>query len=647
MSRGLRSHGLGAVLVTLLLSASSAPPEVPVADAAQRGDVEAVRVLLRQGADVNAAQGDGMTALHWAAEQGRVDLIEVLVYAGAHVEATTRLGDYRPLHLASRAGHVGAVQALLDGGAEAGARTATGVTALHYAAGAGRHESVAALLAAGVGVDEPAGDNDLTPLMWATAANRLEAVRTLVEAGADLSLTSRVIEIPALAAEDRPARQRRQALVAARRAVEEGVSEPAQEPAPRGGPPAPRQQEEEEPAAEAPAEEQAEEAPAEEAVEEPVASEEAVEEAAEAPVEEPEAEEPAEEVEEESAEDEDSEEAPAEEERPLSYDDLVGREGGFAALHFAARAGFAQVAEVLLDAGADVNQGTAGDGTSPLLMSLINGNFDLGMELLARGADPNQVAEDGAAPLFTVLNRRWGPKAAYPQPQMFTQQRTDYLELLTALLEAGADVNHRTGRHVWYTSFNFDMLGVQFAGATAFWRAAYATDVEAMRLLVAWGADPNIPTRKVPTRRFVFRPEDEPEEDPSGLPEVPVGGPAVYPIHAASGVGYGEGFAANQHSHAPDGWIPAVRYLVEELGADVNARDLNGYSAVHHAAARGDNELIQYLVEQGADVTTVSRGGETTVDMANGPRQRVQPFPQTIALLESLGAKNNHNCQSC
>ena len=137
------------------------------------------------------------------------------------------------------------------------------------------------------------------------------------------------------------------------------------------------------------------------------------------------------------------------------------------------------------------------------------------------------------------------------------------------------------------------------------------------------------------------------QEDQSGLPPVPTGGPGVYPIHAASGVGYGEGFAANQHAHAPDSWVAAVRYLVEEHGADVNARDLNGYSPVHHAASRGDNELIEYLVTRGADVTVVSRRGETTVDMANGPRQRVQPFPETISLLESLGAINNDNCQSC
>jgi ankyrin repeat protein len=279
-------------------------------------------------------------------------------------------------------------------------------------------------------------------------------------------------------------------------------------------------------------------------------------------------------------------------------------------------------------------------------MATINGNFDLAMDFLEAGADPNLVAEDGAAPLFTVLNRRWGPKAAYPQPSAFKQQHTDYLDLLSALIDAGADVNHRTERHIWYTSFNFDMLGVSFAGATAFWRAAYATDVEAMELLVAAGADPSISTRKEPQRRF-RRPGQEEDEDKSGLPEVPLGGPAVYPIHAASGVGYGEGFAANSHSHAPDSWVDAVRYLVEEHGADVNARDLNGYSAVHHAAARGDNELIEYLVSQGADVMVVSRRGETTVDMANGPRQRVQPFPETIALLEGLGAINNHNCQSC
>jgi ankyrin repeat protein len=119
------------------------------------------------------------------------------------------------------------------------------------------------------------------------------------------------------------------------------------------------------------------------------------------------------------------------------------------------------------------------------------------------------------------------------------------------------------------------------------------------------------------------------------------------PIHAASGVGYGLGFAGNTHRHVPDGWVPAVKFLVEELGADVNVRDHNGYTPLHHAASRGDVDLITYLVSKGADVKAVARTGQTTVDLANGPVQRVQPYPEAIALLERLGARNNHRCVSC
>jgi ankyrin repeat protein len=93
--------------------------------------------------------------------------------------------------------------------------------------------------------------------------------------------------------------------------------------------------------------------------------------------------------------------------------------------------------------------------------------------------------------------------------------------------------------------------------------------------------------------------------------------------------------------------MPAMKYLVEELKADVNQRDQNGMTPLHHAASRGDNEMILYLVSKGADVKAVSRRGQTVVDLANGPVQRLRPFPETIALLEKLGAKNSHRCVSC
>jgi len=138
-----------------------------------------------------------------------------------------------------------------------------------------------------------------------------------------------------------------------------------------------------------------------------------------------------------------------------------------------------------------------------------------------------------------------------------------------------------------------------------------------------------------------------PTLDPSGMPPVPGAGPGIYAIHAAAGVEYGEGFIGNAHRHAPNGWMPSIKYLVEELGFDVNMRDDGGYTPLHHAAARGDNEMIKYLVSKGADPKAVNREGQTTVDMANGPVQRTQPFPETIKLLEGMGAINNHKCVSC
>src|SRR6186997_3387104 len=99
--------------LVLALSIGINAAESPVADAASRGDRDAVKALLKQAADVNAAQGDGMTALHWAAMNGDLELAQMLIFAGANVRATTRLGTYTPLYLAAKGGHAGVVAALL------------------------------------------------------------------------------------------------------------------------------------------------------------------------------------------------------------------------------------------------------------------------------------------------------------------------------------------------------------------------------------------------------------------------------------------------------------------------------------------------------------------------------------------------------
>src|ERR1044071_3354105 len=129
-------------LPLLIAAAIAAIPNGPttdtrVADAAMRGDTAAVRSLVRQRVDVNVAQGDGMTALHWAASQGNAGEIRLLLGAGARVEATNRNGAYTPIHLASKNGNAAAVRALIAGKANASAMTATGAFPIHFAAGIG------------------------------------------------------------------------------------------------------------------------------------------------------------------------------------------------------------------------------------------------------------------------------------------------------------------------------------------------------------------------------------------------------------------------------------------------------------------------------------------------------------------------------
>ncbi len=615
------SGGFLAAAVLLFSAARLAPSESAIADAVMRGDSAGVRLLLRQGADVNASQADGMTALHWAATRGEADMARMLVSAGARVEALTRNGNYTPLHLAARAGRAAAVKVLLRGGADVKAVTSTGgAAALHFAASNGDAETVMALLDNGAAVDVRESAWSQTPLMWAASANRVSALELLIKRGADIEAVSRIEDIPARERADRTMLTTRARRVAAMKAADQAPL-PVAGAAPMAGRGA-------QAPAIAPSGAAAAASPAAQAdtARRPTA-------AGQPPV------------------GDSARPNTGFNSRGPSYGELIGNKGGLTPMLFAVRDGSLAAVEALLKAGARINHVSDGDHTSPLLMATINGRFDMASMLLTTGADPKLASEANATPLYATINIQWAAKSLYPQPTAQLQQQTTYLQLMEALIKAGADVNVRLTKHLWYMSYNFDLLGVNTTGATPFWRAAYGTDVDAMKLLVKYGADPNIPTLK-PVGRLPGddAPADEgggADKDPSGVPPIPTGGPGVYPIHAAAGVGYGEGFAANSHRHAPDGWLPSMKYLIEELHADVNLRDHNGYNPIHHAAARGDNDLITYLASRGGDIMALSRRGQTTADMANGPVQRVPPFLETVDLLVKMGAKNSNKCKAC
>jgi hypothetical protein len=436
--------------------AAGAAAASDLADAAMAADAAEVRRLLEAGADADAPQTDGTTALHWAARWDDHEAAALLVRAGASLDAANHAGS-TPMQLAAINGSAAMIERLLDAGVDPDAALSPDRdTALMMAARTGRPDAISVLLARGADVNRAESWGGTTALMWAVAEHHPEAVELLVAHGADVDARSRIYPVADAAGSEGP--------------------EPADA-------------------------------------------------------------------------DPDAE--------PVGYSN-----GGFTPLLFAAREGELASARLLVAGGADVDA-VASDGKDPLGLAIYNGNYELASFLLDSGSRVDHPDAEGFTPLFWAVDRRnmeWNPGF----PWTVT---ADPLPLIRKLLDAGADPNRMVDKTPRSRRNFGGSPRIKFA--TTFMRAAYSADLELVRLLLEYGADPTIRSSDNET-----------------------------PLLAAAGHGWIDGYS--QGKSFPER-LEVIRLLVE-LGADVNWADDAGITPLMVAANMGDVDIIQYLVDQGADL---------------------------------------------
>ena len=473
------------VLVLGVAGAGVAAAEATLADAAEHGDRALIRTLLDTGANVNAAQVDGVTALHWAVYHDDAETAELLVRAGADVNAANHYG-VPPLSLAATNASAPIVTLLLEAGANANAALRGGETVLMTAARTGSLGAVQALLAKGA--DPNAREQHAqTALMWAAAEGHAAVVDALLEAGADMH---------------------------------------------------------------------------------------------------------------------------------------AKLESGFTPIFFAAREGHIAVVRTLLEAGVDVNEplqrveeGPARGGNvasyrpvdkgmSLLLLAVRNGHFELAIDLVKAGADPNDQ-RTGFTPLHTMSWVRKPDKSDTGDPAPIGSGNLTSLEFVRELVELGADVNMRLAEGAPRQPNSASRLNS--AGATPFLLAADRADVALMRMLLELGADPFIPNLDNSTA-----------------------------LMAAAGLGTTA--PVEEAGTEPEALIATE--LLLDLGADVNAVNDQGDTAMHGAAAGGFPTVVQLLADSGADIQIWSKKnqrGRTPLFIAEGYRDGVfRRSPPTIEALVRL-----------
>src|SRR5438876_6714484 len=486
-----------------------------VADAVMKGDKAAVRALIVQKSDVNAPQVDGATALHWAVYRDDLETADLLIRAGARANVANREGT-TPLAMACLYGNAPMIEKLLKAGADAKERNRNGETALMLAARNGNPDAIKLLLATGVDVNAKETMRGTTALMWAVEQKHPAAVKSLLDGGADFGARSVSAGLPRnymaqrvnTAQVDAAVRRYADAAAAGRTYQEQLEFEEANgilHAGRRGF----------------------------DQVARPAAS-------------------------------------PAPAQLPINdVDDqdtviagLVGTgSGGLTALVLAAREGDLESAKLLLAAGADVNQVTEYRWT-PLLTATNNRHCKLAIYLIEHGADVNIANKGGWTPLYLATDNRNIEGGDYPVPK----PDMDHLEYIKILLEHGTNPNARVKDNTLSRTI-FTMQWFFESGATAFVRASQSGDLELMKLLLAHGADPKIPTDYGDTA-----------------------------LTAAAGIGWVEGVT---YEHSAKENFEAVKMLLD-LGLDPNGANRDGRTPLMGAALKGRGDVIQFLVERGA-----------------------------------------------
>jgi ankyrin repeat protein len=277
--------------------------------------------------------------------------------------------------------------------------------------------------------------------------------------------------------------------------------------------------------------------------------------------------------------------------------------GGFTALSFAAREGDIESARVMLDGGVDVNYGDI-DNTSALVVSIMNKQYTFAKYLIDRGADVNLAGGYGRTALYAIVDMRNEDYSALPNRK--GEDPLPSLDIVSALLARSANVNlaltanlpGRSGMDAGDTT-----LG---AGTTPLMRAARAGDAAVTRLLLARGADATLVTKDGNTA-----------------------------LMFAAGVGYRDKNTRGSERDA----LETLKIFVD-AGLDVRQANGRGETALHGAADRGADSIVQFLVDRGAELNVKSKQGFTPLDVAMGKSSFIQlpvPKPTTVTLLRKLG----------